>query len=201
MDITEVTILHHVAIMLLGLWLLSAFNCCHTVVYFLALIYLYLVRINHSCQFCNLLCCSLFALLFPFCIGFCFLLIGLVGDLEKKKKGVFLSDWNWNPSLDFCLFCCICVKDREKNGEYYICWLWSFTFLFLFFWIGSWALCYKAAEEVAVWREETVKSKKGNSAGFGVVTLTLWIHEVWGENNKLQVNEESWKEKKKLYVK
>ncbi|KAK7324447.1 hypothetical protein VNO77_28005 [Canavalia gladiata] len=44
MDITEVSILHHVGIVLIGLWILSAFNWCHSVVYFLALIYLYLVH-------------------------------------------------------------------------------------------------------------------------------------------------------------
>ncbi|XP_061367866.1 C2 domain-containing protein At1g53590 [Gastrolobium bilobum] len=44
MDITEVSILHHVGIVLMGLWLLSAFDWCHTVVYFVALIYLFLVH-------------------------------------------------------------------------------------------------------------------------------------------------------------
>ncbi|XP_020233597.1 C2 domain-containing protein At1g53590 isoform X1 [Cajanus cajan] len=44
MDITEASILHHVAIVLIGIWLLSAFNWCHPIVYFVALIYLYLVH-------------------------------------------------------------------------------------------------------------------------------------------------------------
>ncbi|KAK4285779.1 hypothetical protein QN277_002429 [Acacia crassicarpa] len=44
MDITEISILHHACIVLLGLWLLSAFNWCHPVAYFVALIYLYLVH-------------------------------------------------------------------------------------------------------------------------------------------------------------
>ncbi|XP_019425819.1 PREDICTED: C2 domain-containing protein At1g53590-like isoform X2 [Lupinus angustifolius] len=44
MDITEVSILHHVAIMLIGIWILSAYNLCHSIVYFVALIYLYLVH-------------------------------------------------------------------------------------------------------------------------------------------------------------
>lgn len=44
MDITEVSILHHVGIVLIGIWVLSAYNWCHSVVYFLALIYLYLVH-------------------------------------------------------------------------------------------------------------------------------------------------------------
>ncbi|TKY49284.1 C2 domain-containing protein [Spatholobus suberectus] len=44
MGITEVSILHHVGIVLIGIWFLSAFNWCHTVVYFVALIYLYLVH-------------------------------------------------------------------------------------------------------------------------------------------------------------
>ncbi|KAK7244024.1 hypothetical protein RIF29_38841 [Crotalaria pallida] len=44
MDITEVSILHHVGIMLMVIWFLSAYNWCHPVVYFIALIYLYLVH-------------------------------------------------------------------------------------------------------------------------------------------------------------
>ncbi|CAJ2659438.1 unnamed protein product [Trifolium pratense] len=44
MDITEVSILHHVGIVLLCLWLLSTFNCCYVVFYFVALIYLYHVH-------------------------------------------------------------------------------------------------------------------------------------------------------------
>ncbi|KAK7401717.1 hypothetical protein VNO78_13417 [Psophocarpus tetragonolobus] len=44
MDITEVSILHHVGLVLTGLWILSALNWCHTVVYFVALIYLFLVH-------------------------------------------------------------------------------------------------------------------------------------------------------------
>ncbi|KAE9621565.1 hypothetical protein Lalb_Chr01g0016141 [Lupinus albus] len=44
MDITEVSILHHVAIMIMGIWLLSAYNLCHPLVYFTALMYLYLLR-------------------------------------------------------------------------------------------------------------------------------------------------------------
>ncbi|KAI4323116.1 hypothetical protein L6164_022747 [Bauhinia variegata] len=46
MDITEATILHHVGIVLLSLWLLSSFNWCHPVAYFIGFIYLYLV---HEC--------------------------------------------------------------------------------------------------------------------------------------------------------
>lgn len=44
MDITEVSILHHVGIVLIGIWILSAMGWCHSVVYFVALIYLYLVH-------------------------------------------------------------------------------------------------------------------------------------------------------------
>ncbi|KAJ7981942.1 C2 domain containing protein [Quillaja saponaria] len=44
MDITDISIFHHVGIVLLLLWLLSAFNWCHGVAYFVALIYLYLVH-------------------------------------------------------------------------------------------------------------------------------------------------------------
>ncbi|CAL9016811.1 unnamed protein product [Prunus brigantina] len=44
MDITEVSIIHHVGIVLSVLWLLSHFNCYHPVAYFASLIYLYLVH-------------------------------------------------------------------------------------------------------------------------------------------------------------
>ncbi|CAB4277166.1 unnamed protein product [Prunus armeniaca] len=44
MDIKEVSIIHHVGIVLSVLWLLSHFNCCHPVAYFASLIYLYLVH-------------------------------------------------------------------------------------------------------------------------------------------------------------
>uniref|UniRef100_A0A5B6ZFD4 C2 domain-containing protein n=2 Tax=Davidia involucrata TaxID=16924 RepID=A0A5B6ZFD4_DAVIN len=44
MDITEASIIHHVGIVLFLLWLLSFFNCCHPVAYFISLIYLYLVH-------------------------------------------------------------------------------------------------------------------------------------------------------------
>ncbi|KAA8524068.1 hypothetical protein F0562_010501 [Nyssa sinensis] len=44
MGIAEASIIHHVSIVLLLLWLLSSFNCCHPVAYFISLIYLYLVH-------------------------------------------------------------------------------------------------------------------------------------------------------------
>ncbi|KAM1311404.1 hypothetical protein ACFX2I_007898 [Malus domestica] len=44
MDVTEVTLIHHVGIVLMVIWFLSHFNCCHPVVYFISLIYLYLVH-------------------------------------------------------------------------------------------------------------------------------------------------------------
>lgn len=43
-SITEVTMLHHVAIVLIMLWLFNSFNCGHPLVYFISLIYLYLVN-------------------------------------------------------------------------------------------------------------------------------------------------------------
>lgn len=43
MDITEVSIIHHIGIVLLVIWLLSSFNYCHPLFYFISLIYLYLV--------------------------------------------------------------------------------------------------------------------------------------------------------------
>lgn len=41
---TDVSMIHHVGIVLVSIWLLSAYDCCHPVVYFLSLIYLYLVH-------------------------------------------------------------------------------------------------------------------------------------------------------------
>ncbi|XP_022854017.1 C2 domain-containing protein At1g53590-like isoform X1 [Olea europaea var. sylvestris] len=43
-SILEATIIHHVCIVLILLWLLDSFKCCHPVAYFLSLIYLYLVH-------------------------------------------------------------------------------------------------------------------------------------------------------------
>ncbi|GER53919.1 calcium-dependent lipid-binding family protein [Striga asiatica] len=43
-SITDATILHHVCVVLLLLWCLNSFECCHPVAYFLSLIYLYLVH-------------------------------------------------------------------------------------------------------------------------------------------------------------
>ncbi|XP_049347268.1 C2 domain-containing protein At1g53590-like isoform X2 [Solanum verrucosum] len=43
-SITEVTILHHVGIVLIVIWLLNSFNYGHPLVYFISLIYLYLVN-------------------------------------------------------------------------------------------------------------------------------------------------------------
>ncbi|KAF4397915.1 hypothetical protein G4B88_019636 [Cannabis sativa] len=46
MDITEVSIIHHVGIVLLGLWFLAKFNWCHPVAYFISLVYLYLTSLS-----------------------------------------------------------------------------------------------------------------------------------------------------------
>ncbi|KAL2483486.1 C2 domain-containing protein [Forsythia ovata] len=43
-SILEATLIHHVCIVLVLLWLLNSFNCCHPFAYFLSLIYLYLVH-------------------------------------------------------------------------------------------------------------------------------------------------------------
>ncbi|XP_076924909.1 C2 domain-containing protein At1g53590-like [Bidens hawaiensis] len=51
MDITEVSIIHHVGIVFLVIWLLSAFNSCHPLVYFISFIYLYLVHENFAIRF------------------------------------------------------------------------------------------------------------------------------------------------------
>ncbi|KAK6934096.1 C2 domain [Dillenia turbinata] len=44
MVITEMSILHHVGIALVLLWLLSSLSCCHPIAYFICLIYLYQVH-------------------------------------------------------------------------------------------------------------------------------------------------------------
>ncbi|KAL5564702.1 hypothetical protein UlMin_027866 [Ulmus minor] len=44
MDITEVSIIHHVGIVLFALWLLARFNFFHPLAYFVSLIYLFLVH-------------------------------------------------------------------------------------------------------------------------------------------------------------
>ncbi|KMS98254.1 hypothetical protein BVRB_4g094030 [Beta vulgaris subsp. vulgaris] len=44
MDVTEVSMIHHVTIVLVLLWLLNSYNCCHPVVYFISLIYLYQIH-------------------------------------------------------------------------------------------------------------------------------------------------------------
>nr|XP_043623509.1 C2 domain-containing protein At1g53590-like [Erigeron canadensis] len=51
MDITEVSIIHHVGIVLLVIWLLSSLNYCHSLVYFFCFIYLYMVHENFSTRF------------------------------------------------------------------------------------------------------------------------------------------------------
>nr|XP_011465558.1 PREDICTED: C2 domain-containing protein At1g53590 isoform X1 [Fragaria vesca subsp. vesca] len=57
MDITEVTLMHHMGIVLGVLWLLSYYNCCHAIAYFLSLIYLfavherYVMRLRKKLQF------------------------------------------------------------------------------------------------------------------------------------------------------
>lgn len=76
MDITEVSILHHVGIMLMGIWLLSAFNWCHPVAYFVALIYLYLVSEGHSCQFATF---GDSVTAFPFVLDFGSFFVFLIG--------------------------------------------------------------------------------------------------------------------------
>ncbi|KAG9137563.1 hypothetical protein Leryth_019750 [Lithospermum erythrorhizon] len=43
-SITDATIMHHVIIVLLTLWMLDSFGYCHPVAYFVSLIYLYMVH-------------------------------------------------------------------------------------------------------------------------------------------------------------
>ncbi|XP_042478481.1 C2 domain-containing protein At1g53590-like [Macadamia integrifolia] len=48
MDITEVSIIHHVAIVFLVLWILSSLRWCYPIFYFISLIYLYQVHERYS---------------------------------------------------------------------------------------------------------------------------------------------------------
>ncbi|XP_057540296.1 C2 domain-containing protein At1g53590 isoform X2 [Amaranthus tricolor] len=57
MVITEISMIHHVGIVLILLWLLNSYNCCHPVLYFVSLIYLYqiheryVMRLKRKLQF------------------------------------------------------------------------------------------------------------------------------------------------------
>ena len=51
MDITEVSIIHHVGIVLFALWLLARFNFFHPLAYFVSLIYLFLVLLLYHSNF------------------------------------------------------------------------------------------------------------------------------------------------------
>ncbi|KAK9688671.1 hypothetical protein RND81_09G002400 [Saponaria officinalis] len=48
MVITEISMIHHVGIVLLLLWFLNSSNCCHTSFYFISLIYLYQVHETYT---------------------------------------------------------------------------------------------------------------------------------------------------------
>ncbi|KAJ0971673.1 hypothetical protein J5N97_019632 [Dioscorea zingiberensis] len=48
MDITEISIVHHVALVLLGLWILASFGWCHPVLFFISLLYLFRVNEHYT---------------------------------------------------------------------------------------------------------------------------------------------------------
>ncbi|XP_074319218.1 C2 domain-containing protein At1g53590-like isoform X2 [Silene latifolia] len=48
MVITKISLIHHVGIVLLLLWLLNSYNCCHSFFYFLSLFYLYQVNETYT---------------------------------------------------------------------------------------------------------------------------------------------------------
>ncbi|KAB2043737.1 hypothetical protein ES319_D01G039200v1 [Gossypium barbadense] len=50
MDLMEISIMLHVGLVLLLLWMLSQFNLCHPLPYFLSLIYLYLAIHSSSAE-------------------------------------------------------------------------------------------------------------------------------------------------------
>ncbi|OVA13251.1 C2 calcium-dependent membrane targeting [Macleaya cordata] len=48
MDIREASIIHHIAIVLALIWILSSFSCCNPIVYFISLIYLYQIHERYN---------------------------------------------------------------------------------------------------------------------------------------------------------
>ncbi|XP_074311219.1 C2 domain-containing protein At1g53590-like [Silene latifolia] len=48
MVITEISMIHHVGIVLVLLWLLNSYNCCHSIFYLIGLVYLYQVHETFS---------------------------------------------------------------------------------------------------------------------------------------------------------
>ncbi|XP_077210274.1 C2 domain-containing protein At1g53590-like [Tasmannia lanceolata] len=56
MDITEVSILHHIGIVLILLWIFTSFGFFHPVLYFASFIYLYLVNERYSMRLRKKLC-------------------------------------------------------------------------------------------------------------------------------------------------
>ncbi|KAH9611148.1 hypothetical protein KSS87_017226, partial [Heliosperma pusillum] len=48
MVITEISMIHHVGIVLVLLWFLNLYNCCHSIFYLIALIYLHQVHEIYS---------------------------------------------------------------------------------------------------------------------------------------------------------
>ncbi|CAO2836441.1 unnamed protein product [Amaranthus hypochondriacus] len=57
MVVTEISMIHHVGIVFILIWLLNSYNCCHPLLYFVALIYLYqiheryVMRLRRKLQF------------------------------------------------------------------------------------------------------------------------------------------------------
>lgn len=83
MDIMEISIMHHVGIVLFLLWLLSFFNQCHPIAYFISLIYLFAV------SFLSSFSCIIFSISSSFCWW--------VSFFERFMRGM-LWDWGGNCS-------------------------------------------------------------------------------------------------------
>lgn len=93
MDITEVTLMHHVGIVLLFLWFFSYFNWCHPVAYFVSLIYLFLVILS-LLDFCVFIFCF-------FCSCASFSSKGLEKQSEEKKLSLYKREIRISPRILF----------------------------------------------------------------------------------------------------
>lgn len=63
MDVTEVSVLHHIGLALLLLWILSSFGISHPLLYFISFVYLYQVKLTvKSLIFVGFVCFFMFDL-------------------------------------------------------------------------------------------------------------------------------------------
>lgn len=96
------TMIHHVGIVLFLIWLLSSFDYCHPLVYFISFIYLYMVSFIYYQCICFLMLWLLF-----YCFGFQIDII-CIGSWslcnEIKKKGSLWRKKASQPKKGISLF-------------------------------------------------------------------------------------------------